>query len=208
MALSPITYPPVPDKAVASYDYEDIAAGTGMKLFYGAVSKDPTIGRMLLEIPLHSASREFSLTGGATTLDFNLSAFNLPRTIKGTALVSACMYCDNSGTQITLGAQIKKVSGVTVTNTSAVVTSEVLNTSGVGKMILLEIPVTTAVHYKKGDILRLTVFITPGAPGANIVAFAHSPMGLPGETYITAAVIAAGNLSTVFKFLCPFRIDL
>ena len=80
-----------PETAIASYDYSDIAEGTGVKTFYGFnvnTSGAATADRFRLgqQSSLNSYDVETAMTAKAA-YNWELTAFNLPKTIKGTAII-------------------------------------------------------------------------------------------------------------------------
>lgn len=201
----PLTYP-IGAPAIATYDFVDLASGTGVVTYYGAVTKDPTAEYVLLETQSYSAQRETIQNGvGTNTVNFDLTPFNMPRTAKGTAKVSCAVYNQTDVRYATVTAQLKKISGADVTNiSSAIVSEQVTGTANMIKMVLLELPLTQT-HFKRGEILRLSIGITVDA---DIGAFGHAPNNTPGETYMTAPRLASDNSSTILKLLMPFRIDI
>ena len=89
----PIHYRKVPENIVKSYDYIDVADGTGVVIFFGASTMaDTTESYFLTRNALYSHSVNVQAASGAGTpptfarnldLDFDLTTFNLPRRIKG-----------------------------------------------------------------------------------------------------------------------------
>src|SRR4030042_3978975 len=93
MAL-PITFRKSPEGSVTSYNFYDIAEGTGIVKFYlNATETSSAIAYHLDTNPLYSAVIDvgFAYAAGGytqyTDYDFDVSTFNLPKTIRGTGIV-------------------------------------------------------------------------------------------------------------------------
>lgn len=171
----PTTFPPVQNQAIASYSYTDIAEGTGMTNFYLAQTIDSTGTNTILTTQLaRSAVNEIS-TGDAAGRedDFDLTAFNIPKTIEGTALISFHQRDTDSTSNNSVTITIKKWDGTTETELGTN-TTETINDES--KRVLLEIPLTRT-HFRKGDVLRVTMKITRGGtfPGAGEGIYGTSP---------------------------------
>ena len=86
------------ERTIASYDYYDIAEGTGNIVFNIAVTSTSTGQDYILtsQTPLSEEAEIFITTGGIAntimairdTKDYDLTEFNLPKNIKGTAFIS------------------------------------------------------------------------------------------------------------------------
>lgn len=203
MAGTPQFYAPAQDIPIPVFQFTDIAAGTGVVQYFGAVSKDPDVGHILSEQQVYTAQRETSVpSGGPIVLNFDLTPFNLPRTAKGTAIVSCAVWCLDSGDPIRIKVTMKKVSAATTSISSQITSEDVAITLG-AKMVLLKIPLTET-HFKRGDILRMELILDLTTVGA----IGHSPNNLPGELRITSEVIAADNIVTILKLNMPYRIDV
>ena len=169
MANLPETFPIPPPSAIASYDYVDVAEGTGLVKYYGTDFQvsGATIYTSygLIQNPLRSTSAS---TAPATTRDYNfdLTPFNLPKTVKGTAHFQIKLQ-GAAGNAIRLSAQLKKVSGTDITNVTDAINS--INSVAVD-WINFQLP-CTQTHFKKGDILRLTLAVVAAGTGK----FFHDP---------------------------------
>ena len=181
--------------AVASYDYTDIAEGTGIQTFYATQSRDAATQRyLLMEAALYPES---PVIINNQDIDFDLTMFNLPKVVKGTAYVSLGAFIDGSPQTYTIAVQVRKWDGTAETNISSVISDTVSDSSH--KMMLLKIPLTQT-NFKKGDVLRLNV---TSSGGVGTSYYGTDPMGID-----YGVLTAANNRTTIFKFLCPFRIDL
>lgn len=218
MADIPQVIPKGTATAIASYDFQDVASGTGFVTYYpcATLSGTGTFSYKLITItsvyPDQDAggSSTTENTGGtapeSTTLNFDTSAFNLPRTARGTALVNfAVRNPDADVTNCKISAQIKKVAsdGTTVTNLSSAVERNYGSGGGSAlgatttQQIFLELPLTQT-QIKVGEKLRLTIILTVDDINDNLVMY-HDP---PGRD------LSIGTLySTQAKLLMPFRVD-
>lgn len=187
---------------IASYEYIDVAEGTGIIHFYGSEMKDSTGTEHLLTASVvYSTAVEYVQAQGTnSTIDFDLAPFNLPRTLKGTAYINMDLSNATAGNS-TAQATIKHYDGTTATAVSSAVTSHNVAT-GAHDLILLEIPVTTT-HFKKGDILRLSIKVTAGA-GSTEARIGIDPSNRDG----TNIKPSDGFHTSQLHFYCPFDLDL
>lgn len=183
--------------AIASYSYNDVADGTGVIIFYGASQANNSEDYILTTQTIKSQSITISNSSNVT-YNFDLSAFNLPRTIKGTAFITmGCYNSSASNPPQTFTFQVKKDSGGNVTNCSSAITPAFPTGNTENKDICAEIPLTQT-NFKKGDILRLA--ITINTTGGSL-KFGIDPADRADPT---AALTASRQL----KFYLPFRVDL
>lgn len=224
--LLPQGFPPIPQAAIASYAYTDIAEGTGVVKFYGAVHKESTTSSYFL-----TANTPYSnqiVVSGAATLagesawaekmnkDFDI-VFNLPRNIKGKAYLNITIGGSGGGSgsgvpnvQIS-GASIIHYDGTTET-TLATASSEVfvfaLNTDVEAKSMLMEFDITSIQHFSKGDTLRLTLPFwarTTGTAGMLSYGFGSDPAD---RDDLSSAQTIPNTVTTKLELYIPFRIDV
>ena len=191
------------EKAVASYSFTDIAEGTGKQLYFGISSQDDSAVDYHLVSGISGVYSSQATTSrnsdGTTTMDFDSSVFNLPRTVKGTAYFAAGMGIAVATVQ--LQVQVKKVdAGANVTNLSSEISS-VATAVTPSVMAFLEIPLTQTV-IKKGEFLRLTVKLVATSLTTG-VEVGHDPANAAGNWIATGT-----KHSTIMKFYMSFRIDL
>lgn len=213
----PTYYPPIPPSAIASYDYTDIAEGTGMKVFYGTYAKVTTTNHYMLlsnvvasdEIQKYwegiAAKADFFKVGD---LDFDASAFNLPKDVKGTAYVSLPFYAyEGSGVlEAYIIAKLRKWDGTTETEIASAQSETYVGDPRTKKLLLkMTAPLT---HFKKGETLRMTIEVwykatIPGNPSH--LAIGHDPKGRT-----TAQFPGTGDykVTTTMEVHIPFRIEL
>jgi len=187
----------------ANYSYVDVADGTGVIEFYGAQTYDTTNSTKYILTTNSIYSNVPEIVNPSGTYNFDLSAFNLPRAIKGTAYFSVGMYMNTAATNgYFITAKIQKSSGGVVTDCSSAFQGATLNSNGIWKMILIAIPLTPT-HFKKGDFLRLNL-VVDGADNGEW-AMGCDPTGRNG-TYITSALVSP-SMSTKLTLNIPFQID-
>lgn len=179
------------EAVIASYDFTDIAEGTGSivyNLFLQGTSAGTSFG--LTAQDLRSADVEII---GAATRNFDLTAFNLPQTIKGTAVFEGVIDQSAAG-NMSYTITIKKNTTTIAGPVQSVVETETnINTNFV-------VPITIpSTNFKKGDVLRVVVQVQ----GNGTIATGIDPANRDG-TVITAA--QGGYTNT--RISIPFRIDL
>ena len=205
MATIPDQFTVDPESAIASFDFEDIVTGLGFVTFLGTASEDDSAidFHLITESLFSSVSGTRSNSAGTTTLDFDTSIFNLPRTAKGTAFFSAGIGVNSTDT-IKLLVQLKHVdSGANVINiTSEITTKTHQGTSGnTSTMVFINLPITEK-HFKKGDFLRLEVKMIK-VSGSLRIEIGHDPKNQDG-TSLRPSVSG----TTVMSLLMPFKVDI
>lgn len=194
--------------AIASYNYVDISEGTGVTKFYGfdAASSGTTGGSTtsysLTTDTIYSNYVEYS--GAPIALRFDLTPFNKPQIIRGTALIRFSAGTD-TGTGKTLWflLNLLKVdeNGVETTlgETS---TAEIISAAGRVFMNLTSKMKINEVKIKRGEKLRL--LLTPyGQPLPTSCFVSHDPANRDG-IYITPA----STYPTKLEVYVPFKIDI
>ena len=200
----PVTYRTGGEGAIASYNYTDVAEGTGVIAFQGfnvgtsgaIVSTKYILGTQTL----YSYEVESAVTS-TTAYPFNLSAFNLPKTVKGTATLRfSVQYNGNITENANFVAEIFKVSGGTPASMGSACTDSLTSGgSAIIKNIVLRINLNET-PFKKGDNLRITItpYLTQGT-----AVLAHDPANRDG-TIITPAT----TYPTKLEAHIPFKLDL
>ncbi len=193
--------------AIASYDWQEIGNLTGVRVFYGAQEEDSTgIGYFLTDSIIPSDEVILNLATNVN-IDFDLTAFAAPQDIKGTANISISFGGQaNSAAGIYYTATLIHVDGITdaeiiigATVQSATWTHSTTTATSAAKTI--KYPITTQQHFKKGDILRLTITtVRTGGWQAT-----HPSMGIDPSNR-TAPQIP--NDSTQLKVHIPFKLNL
>lgn len=157
---------------IASYDAVDFADNTGLVTFFGFVSKEgTTLNHHLNRRAVYSNDIVFitsksTITGApvlVSDVDFDTSAFNQPRDVKGTATVTMTLgygqVAQADGGVGYIIAKLRKWDGTTETEIASAQSESVdFGVAGVpdSKTINISIPINTKVHFRRGDVLRCT----------------------------------------------------
>jgi hypothetical protein len=211
--------------AIASYDYTDIAEGTGMQILYGFDST-PGIGGggsfvsggsyHLTSSQVYSTNIESPVIPAAGStfakcadLDFDLGAFNLPKTVEGTAFVSVTQLVHSlsggGSASAYIHAYLYKWDGTTETalaNASGAVLKALTGTYEVNTSL---IPLTISqTHFKKGEQIRLNIQqYAKQVTSVSEIQFTHDPKN---STPSSGAFSSART--TTLELHVPFKIDL
>jgi len=189
------------ESAIASYNFTDIAEGTGVVLFYGfGDAASGAYNYSLTGQQIYSFEIESTKTI-PTTFTFNTSVFNYPRIAKGTAIVrfSTDSYNASAGSSLYFNIKLQKVSGVVVTDIGNTDTSSTSAASGVHNMGSWTVTIDlTQTNFKIGDNLRL--LMTAG--GGGDVTLGHDPANRDG------AHLVAATHPTKLEIYMPFKIDI
>lgn len=210
----PINFPLPSESAVASYNYTDMAEGTGVTMFYLAATNGDNI---LTPNQIYSDVIEYSTGAHNLTTDFvknmdvdyDLSAFNSPRTVKGTAYINFTGHIWKSGTAVVTSKftiKVRKWDGTTETEIGNATTAEITDAAGY-KLTALAIPLTQT-HFGIGDVLRVTIegYDKEAAPDStNILIVGQDPMNRDG-TYIIPSTDDPVSI-TQSKIWIPFKIE-
>ncbi len=166
---------------IETFDFSDIASGLGFEIYWGIGIRN-TSGLDTQLTPFLPVVRtvapdaeESQQTGaGTTTVNFDTSTFNLPRTAKGTAYVNFKSK-QTSGNAVSIKAQIAIVhADLTATNISAEFENNQFGTTAVFITDLLALPLTQTT-IKKGEKLRLIMKIVVDATGGDgMLAHSHA----------------------------------
>ena len=180
--------------SIASYNYTDIADGTGVRTFYLCVTRDSSATDYIL-----TQNRIYSNSVYVTANfedDFDLTAFNLPMTVKGTAVVNMMYYVNNVNNNY-IEVQVRKYNGSAETNVSSTVQSANISGATTTGVATMKIPLTQT-SFKRGDILRLHVKVN--TTGGTF---------LMGTDPLSRADPATPAFTITNSFInLPFRIDL
>ena len=208
--------------AVASYDFNDVAEGTGIQVFTGvfyrngdAVPGNAISGGILAKPGQIGVSTRLAISGAAiaasgwtkdVTQDFDLGGFNSPRIVQGTGYVMALFNQTDTGTAPPGGGDtsgqlvihVKKVDSsdaetTLITQSGAIVHADNAHNFDTPELIKIDYPNT---HFKIGDKLRVTaeVWSESDTNGVRQMALYTDP--------------SKTDLSGAFKVLIPFKIDI
>jgi len=200
--------------AIASYNWTDIAEGTGIVKFYGFGTTDNTGTNYALSENIFYADPHFSSASTTSTsyfkaldMDFDLTEFNTPKIVKGTVIIQAASKLDGSdatGESHYLIFKVRKVSGGSETDLGTVQTATI-DSSTKKQYHCVKISVNRT-FFKKGDILRVTIegWAKVSSGTANLYV-AHSPTN---EDVSGQLVVGTDVESTQFVVYIPFGLEI
>ena len=210
----------------AVYTYSDVADGTGVLVFQGFTHKeDTTLGYALSQTAMYPNDL---YTKGTTTsasftkildLDFELSSFNLPRTLKGIARCEATLGAGIAATSNATGSvyailKIRKWDGTTETEIANAQSETHVNGTNLAiewKTVNFEVNISSQTQFTVGDQLRLTMEIwgkrTSGGGNNTEVYLLHDPINRTDATSIPQDEGGVPVKSTL-KFHVPFKLDV
>jgi len=144
--------------AIATYDYTDLAEGTGVIKFYCVRGELGAGGTYILSTNAFLAGGDITdgdikLHGSSMDVDFDLAPFNMPKVISGTAYLNAHAY--GTGDTIAITATISKVSPAVTLGTATG------NAAAHDEGILFPITLTKT-EFKKGEVLRVNLTTAGG----------------------------------------------
>ena len=183
----PIKYRRGAEEAIATYDFVDIASGTGYIRFYGAnISGSQVSNQILSNIAFYShptgtsGAEAGAVYAKKVDLDFDVT-FNKQMVLKGDAIINLPWTLSNSSTDTVQGfvhTYIKKWDGTTETNLGNI-SGAILNvgssaTDGRLEAFKINIPQTI---FKKNQTLRLTTegWAKSGGAGTATIKIWHDP---------------------------------
>ena len=201
---------------IATYDNYDFAEGTGIVNFRGFkydVSGSTVYGLSNQDNYSYGVETTETITETDTKeidVDFDLSEFESPKTIKGTAIVSIPMNINQDQVgETTYGyvvARIRKWDGTTETEIASGTSnretvSENADTSFV-KTLKIDVPITS---FKVGETLRLTIeaWANSSVGGTGTISIGHDPQNRDG----TWIIPSTDQVTTNLNFYCPFRLE-
>ena len=203
-------------EASASYDFEDVEEGIGFVSFNAATTSGSAIITRRLVYSNTLETSVSTLSGShwkEIDIDFDTAAFNLPRTIKGTAFISIPMAIQSQAAGARKDgytiAEVKHWDGTTETSlgrstSGSYLLSPVGNGAKGGQVQLHKIALTQKT-FKAEDILRVTVEAYSIAGSTAGMGIGHDPQGrtdpenlFSGSTTVTTKLIAD----------IPFKLDL
>ena len=196
----PLNIPIPPSQALANYDFNDISSGLGYikyDLFTTSLSGTTAFG--LTTNSVYSYDISTTDTAGDPEINFDSSAFNLPRTASGTAYANLGFGITGSGTGNVQVILYKVNSAGTETALSALLSGANIGGAATTVGMWLVPMALTQTIIKKDEYLRLGVTIT--GDGADIHELGHDPKGRDG------LLISGGTATTISSVYVPFRIN-
>jgi hypothetical protein len=194
----PKVYRKTGERVIASYNSENLIENTASLIFYGAV--DESGNYILTGNQIYSNVIETSGTPGVNKT-FTGPVFNIPKSIKGTAMINFCTR-QTSTTDSNINLILSKVSGTNTVELMNVSGANMHSTAGPAALQIFThcftgvIPTT---HCKAGDYLKLNVF---GSAGGGPIYFGHDPM----DRDATGLVPSVDEITTKLKAYIPFNI--
>ena len=147
---------------LSNFNYTDIADGTGVSVFFlHKTTTSITTSYKLGTQVLYGATRSTSIS---ETLDddYDLTAFNIPRTVEGTGLIEIPWGLSIGGASgtvtLTITATLRKWDGTTETDIASVISptaSQVNTGADTGAVGFFTLPIVIpATVFSSGDVLR------------------------------------------------------
>jgi hypothetical protein len=227
----PINFNIPAENVIATYNYTDLAEGTGMSDFYGMAINTGWSGAVSYilteknyystqarQTTTYAAPLDVHTSGAVLTadadpansfdLDFDLTSFNTPRVIKGTAIIQvpwAQNFSPSGALSGALVVQLQKYDGSTETTFASGAVQKRIDASGTNYYLTtLKVPVSSEVLFKTGETLRVNVIgRVLDSNGTAQMSMAHDPQARAGSSIYTSSNIA----STTFKCSIPFKIE-
>lgn len=190
MGEFPKQFPSIVSPSLVSFNWTDIASGTGYVTYYGANTVDNAVtSYFLTPNVIYSNNKTTYTTTGTTTLiklfDFDFDIlYNQAQRIKG-VLIAQISWIQGQATSANEGGtsyvviKVRKWDGSSETEIASNTKSEVhtvasLNSDGTTKLILVDIP--TAQLFSRGETLRITVELwVDGQSNGTTAAICHDP---------------------------------
>jgi hypothetical protein len=212
--------------SIASYNYTDIAEGTGNMIFYcGVYVNTTTTGFFLSQNALKSIYTSYAVGGhdGTDTdiidADFDLSEFNMPKTIKGTARIMGAighrtLFTTRQNWEGYVTAKLRKWDGTTETEI-ATATSQTISfttSGGIGTITTedfnVQLSIPNPIHFKRGDVLRVSIIVHTNTSGTNgfYIGIGVDPANREDIAPNLLKVINDDN-DTDLRCYIPFRLD-
>lgn len=204
-AIVPTSFRRSGDPQLASYQFSDLADGTGVVQYYLGASEAWNGATNITTWILTEKAFYSDVVENDGTATFVLTAFNAPRTIKGTATLNVGIYMQSGSggaTPYFLSAKIQKVSGGVTTDCCSAANGAAIDANGAYRMTNIRMALTET-DFKRGDVMQLVVTKNGGGPGSDV--YGTDPQGRNG-TFITSA-LASPPMTTKTILSVPFRID-
>lgn len=225
------------EQRIASYNFEDLATGTGYETFYGGITISAgTVATILTpnliysdQVFLSSGRISLSTAQNVIVQQHNFDTmFNLPRTLKGDVFATI-PWAARGGAGATDTDSVRnivniyKVEGDTQTFilSGAGRKRQYSPTSNAAIMFTfidnVKIPVPSGFHFKKGDKLRMNVqqiaYSGNSSNGIRDLFYGADPQGRLTSSKdidnVTTPTFSSSTFDTsAMQFDVPFRIDL
>lgn len=203
------------ERAIVSFNFLDIADGTGIVEFNMMTSKiadalNFNLNKAVMEVgntdptTVTSHERRTFFNAAEQNRIFELSTFNTTKTIRGDCFINFTLVATSSNTGTTVFTISLLKNGSTITSTTATTTkTETMN-------ILLDIPRT---NFKSGDVMAIKIELT-SETGVGSYFLLHDPKNrditgyTPSGGVGTFPTITASDNPTEGKVFIAFEIDI
>lgn len=209
------------ESPIASYNYTDLAEGTGVVGLYGSNSSNASSSFALMSEAVYPATNyvEAVATTGSFVkvidVDFD-TTFNLPKRVKGNVFVTFLWgygypSLNNSGETYFI-LRVRKYDGTTETEIAEYTSETVVfgNNTRSYQVRSVKIPVSTIQNFKKGDTFRLTVEVW--GKKTNSVQTNHylffDPKDRTTTTYVPAPASGVQPATSQMRVFVPFVLDI
>lgn len=207
--------------AIASYPYTDLAENTGVQLFYGAAQATSAGTTYFIKTnQVYSKIIECSSTNAVRAdyekvldLDFDLTPFNAPQDIRGTAFFNFFMrvYWAGGGVADAYAiVRVRKWDGTTETEIADAQTDGTTSSSGTSEYNFVCLPLSIPRHhFTPGENLRITIEGWLKCENAGTLRIGTDPMNRDGAVnYIVPSTDTNPVSTTQLKMWIPFDLDL
>ncbi len=209
------------ESSIATYDYQDIAEGTGIVNFYAAQAKlsgSAIVGLLTTDNTLYSnviAQKEdvsSTALGLQNTTDYDVT-FNLPKQIKGQARLTITQGAYTAGSvssQVSIVAELYRNGDLMATGGTAITDDDADAVNSETKTLPFDLS-SQIWSFKAGDILKLRIKLY-GQGGADTVyvGYGVDPQDRDDVTdgAFSAGVIIDTEDTTQLKLSIPFILDV
>ena len=192
---------------VATYQFEDVANGSGVVAFLLGVEASNTVtSYKLSSTPFYSDTVEILQGVGTVTYDFKTNAFGSQRVSEGIANINMAQFAGGASPWGSLKVTLIRLRGVTETTIGAQVQTHnppAVNPPATNwRMAYTEIPLTRTT-FIKGDILicRVEFIVANGNP-----SFGTDPIGRDGAQITSSLTLP--SMTTKSTLFMPFNIEI
>ena len=207
----PNSFPPKRE-LIETFDFKDIASGSGFENFYGIKDIGSGDYKLIVTTPdvgyTHVGTNEPINSGGTqnrdTTMNFDTSTFNLPRTINGNPFVifSLAGIDGDSTTLANIQLKIVHSDDSTTDITTDITLAEIgLNTENFNTAIFVDLGSVSKIGIKKGEKIRLT--FDPTMEGEAWIL--HNPSGSSFTLVDIGGTLVVNRTQMILGI--PFRIE-
>ncbi len=213
---------------LANFDLIDITSATGFVTFDGLNAPDSTgsnyimmssslasalvgvdVKQLTVAVPRPQWSEFLGNGSGVGTpfvdVDFDLSQFQLPRTIEGDGIVKVNLSGDSTQSHgnLILTVKLRKWDGSSETEiVSVTAATEAGFLAGARNSFTLKL-VIPRTHFKKGENIRLTIIVS--SESTEHMALAHNPRDTAVTNSDNATNLDAGG--SRLSLVIPFKLD-